>query len=72
MIEKLNSFRFGAHRITNFEMETGAMYGLASLMGHKCCSTNVIVANRMAQKYSQDAEKSMKNLILTVLERISK
>ncbi len=70
MIEQLNSFRYEENRITNFEMETGAMYGLARLLGHHCCSTNVIVANRMAHKYSKNAEESMRNLIQTVLDRI--
>ncbi len=70
MIEQLNTFRFGENRITNFEMETGAMYGLARLLGHHCCSTNVIVANRMTQKFSKNAEESMRNLIQTVLDRL--
>lgn len=71
MIDKLHSFNFGEHRITNFEMETGAMYGLASLLGHHCCSVNVIVANRIAQQYSKDAEGAMHKLIQTVLDRLA-
>ena len=71
MIDKLHNFRFGEHRITNFEMETGAMYGLARLLGHHCCSTNVIVANRISQSFSKDAEAAMHKLIRTVLERLS-
>lgn len=71
MIEKLSSFRHGEHRITNFEMETGAMYGLARLLGHHCCSLNVIVANRLAQQYSKNADESMKKLILLVLDRLA-
>lgn len=71
MIEKLSTFRHGEHRITNFEMETGAMYGLARLLGHHCCSLNVIVANRLAQKYSKNADESMRKLIRLVLERLA-
>lgn len=70
MIEKLNTFNFGEHRITNFEMETGAMYGLARVLGHHCCSVNVIVANRITQKYAKKAEESMLRLIETVLDRV--
>jgi uridine phosphorylase len=70
MIEKLNTFGFRGHRITNFEMETGAMYGLARLLGHQCCSVNLIVANRIIQKYSENAEAAMDELILTVLDRL--
>ncbi len=56
MLEKLSSFRFNSHRLTNFEMETGAMYGLAKLLGHQCCSVNMIVANRIIQQF----QKTMK------------
>lgn len=71
MIEKLNSFKHGEHRVTNFEMETGAMYGLAKILGHHCCAVNVIVANRIAQKFSTKYEESMHNLIQTVLDRLA-
>jgi uridine phosphorylase len=71
LIEKLNSFRFKENKITNFEMETGAMYGLAKLLGHHCCSVNVIVANRISQQYSEDPEKAMHKLIVTVLDRLA-
>lgn len=70
MIEKLNTFSFENQRVVNFEMETGAMYGLASLLGHQCCSVNVIVANRMSQQYAKKAEESMRALIQLVLDRI--
>ncbi len=71
MIQTLSRFRFGDLRITNFEMETGAMYGLARLMGHECCSVNVIVANRITHKFSHHAHDSIKNLIKLVLDRIA-
>src|SRR4030095_6603066 len=70
IIEKLNGFSFNDHRITNFEMETGAMYGLARLLGHECCSVNVIVANRIAQQYSHQADAAMDKLIKLVLDRL--
>ncbi|HQP02629.1 MAG TPA: nucleoside phosphorylase [Bacteroidia bacterium] len=71
MIEKLNSFRHGEHKVTNFEMETGAMYGLAKILGHHCCAVNLIVANRIAQQFSKKYEERMHQLIQTVLDRIS-
>ncbi|HOZ91002.1 MAG TPA: nucleoside phosphorylase, partial [Bacteroidia bacterium] len=71
MIEKLNSFRHDEHKVTNFEMETGAMYGLAKLLGHHCCAVNLIVANRIAQQFSKKYEERMHQLIQTVLDRIS-
>lgn len=71
MIERLSSFSLGGHRITNFEMETGAMYGLAALLGHHCCSVNVIVANRIEHEFSKDADASMHRLIQLVLDRLA-
>ena len=70
-IEKLSTFHYQNHRLTNFEMETGAMYGMAKLLGHHCCSTNLIVANRITGQYSGNAEKSMDDLIVTVLDRLT-
>ncbi len=69
-ISRLNKFKFEDKRITNFEMETGAMYGLARILGHECCSINAIVANRIDQTHSHKAVETMDNLILTILDRI--
>ncbi len=71
LISKLTSFRYGESRVTNFEMETGAMFGLARLLGHHCCAVNLIVANRIAQQYSSNAEERMKELIQVTLDRLS-
>jgi uridine phosphorylase len=71
LIGKLSGFDFKGHCITNFEMETGAMYGLARLLGHQCCAVNLIVANRMTMEYSKDAESAMHSLIRTTLDRLS-
>ncbi len=69
--DRLSSFSYKDFRITNFEMETGAMYGLARLLGHECCSVNVIVANRILKAYSHNSEASMKKLIENVLLKLS-
>jgi uridine phosphorylase len=71
LIDKLSSFRYNEHRVTNFEMETGAMFGLAKLMGHHCCAVNVIVANRIALEFSNKADESMNKLIKLTLDRLS-
>ena len=70
-IETLNSFRSGENRITNFEMETGAMYGLARILGHHCCSINAIVANRITNEHTHKAEETMDRLINVVLNRLT-
>jgi uridine phosphorylase len=71
MLELLNSFRYNDLRITNFEMETGAIYGLGRVLGHECCSVNAIVANRMRQQYSIKAHDTVDKLCQLILERLT-
>ncbi len=70
LIPSLTSFSFRGKKITNFEMETGAIYGLSRVLGHKCCSVNAIVANRINKTHTLNLDKVMDELILKVLERI--
>jgi len=70
LVDNLTSFRFGSHRISNFEMETSAIYGLGKLLGHHCLSINVIVANRVKKEFSKDSVAAVENLIETCLEII--
>lgn len=67
LISKLTHFSHNNHRITNFEMETSAIYGLGKLMGHECLSINVIIANRVRQEFSKDSEAAVENMIKTSL-----
>ena len=71
VIDRLTAYQFKGHRLTNFEMETGAMYGLARILGHHCCSINAIVANRITGQHTYKGEETMYALIETVLDRIS-
>ena len=71
VIDRLTSYEFKGHRLTNFEMETGAMYGLARILGHHCCSINAIVANRITKEHTHKGEETMNALIETVLDRIA-
>lgn len=71
LIDRLTEFRFGQHRITNFEMETSAIYGLGRLLGHQCLSLNTIVANRIRKEFSRDAYAAVENMIEKALEIIS-
>jgi uridine phosphorylase len=61
--DSLTSFSFGQHRITNFEMETAAIYGLGKMLGHHCLSLNAIVANRVNRSFSSNSEDAVKKLI---------
>lgn len=71
LIDDLAGFRAGAYRITNFEMETSAIYGLGKLMGHHCLSISTIVANRQLQTFSGDAGKAVAHMISRSLEILS-
>lgn len=71
LIDRLTEFTFGQHRITNFEMETSAIYGLGKLLGHNCLSLNAIVANRIKKEFSKDGALAVENLIKKTLAIIS-
>jgi uridine phosphorylase len=73
LVDQLTGFQFGQNRITNFEMETSAIYGLGKLLGHKCLSLNTIVANRVSKTFSADGKSAVENLIqkaLPIIEQI--
>jgi len=71
LINRLTQFRFGQHRITNFEMETSAIYGLSRLLGHNCLSLNAVIANRVRKEFSKDGKTAVEALIVKVLETVS-
>lgn len=58
--------------VTNFEMETSAIYGLSKLLGHKALTVNCVIANRRRGEFSADHHASEKNMIEWVLERLVK
>jgi uridine phosphorylase len=68
LVNRLTDFRFGQHRITNFEMETSAIYGLGKLLGHNCLAVNAIVANRVAKEFSKDGKAAVEKLIIKFIE----
>lgn len=68
LADQLSSFRFNNLRITNFEMETSAIYGLGQLMGHHCLSINTVVANRTVRQFSLDSKKAIEHMITQSLE----
>jgi len=72
--EKIESFRYqtseGELKICNFEMESSALAGLASLLGHRAMTCCMVIANRYAKEMNTDYKGSIDNLIRLVLERI--
>lgn len=68
--EKIESFEYGERRITNFEMESSALAGLAKLLGHKATTVCMVIANRVANEANTGYKNQIDDLIKLVLERI--
>ena len=68
---KMDSFNYNGTRMTNLEMETGAIYGLGKLLGHQCLSLNAIIANRANGTFSEDPYKAVDELIAYTLEKLA-
>lgn len=68
---KLESFRYEDLKITNFEMETSAIYGLSKLLGHQACSMNAILANRANGSFSKKPDETINNLIQYTLNKLT-
>lgn len=74
--EQMGTFRFRDERsgrdirITNYEMETSALYGLSGLLGHRACTICSVVANRLRKEYSKDHHAAINRMIDQVLDRL--
>ena len=69
--EYLNRFEYKGNKITNFEMETSALYGLCALLGHEAGTVCAIIANRFSKSYSKDYKKTVDQLIELTLHRLT-
>lgn len=67
----LTTFKYGNLQITNFEMETSALYGLGKLLNHNCLTLCVIIANRVRKEFTRDYAKSVDHLIEKCLNKIA-
>ena len=68
--EKVESFEYDGLRICNFEMESSALAGLASLLGHRAMTCCMVIANRYSQNMNTEYKNSIDSLISLVLQRI--
>ena len=68
--EMVESFEYNGLNITNFEMESSALAGLARLMGHKAMTVCMVIANRLIKEANTGYKNSIDELIKKVLERI--
>ncbi|MBC7399304.1 MAG: phosphorylase, partial [Mucilaginibacter sp.] len=70
LMEIIQQFNFKGQRITNLEMETAGIYGLAAALGHQAVSCNVVLANRATQVFSKQPGKIMDHYIKILLEKL--
>ena len=68
--EKIESFSYNGLQITNFEMESSALAGLARLMGHKATTCCMVIANRVAGEADPSYKNKIDDLIQLVIDRI--
>ena len=68
--EKITDFRYEGQRITNYEMESAALQGMARLMGHRAMTVCCIIANRMSKAATPNYKTAVEDLVETVLDRI--
>jgi uridine phosphorylase len=69
--ESMERFSFNNRQITNFEMETSALYALGQSLGHNTLTICDIIANRVTRTYSKDPKKSIDKLIQLVLSKLT-
>lgn len=67
---KIEQFEYKGLRVTNFEMESSALAGLSTLMGHHAMTCCMVIANRLAGDANAGYKNTIDGLIKTVLERI--
>ncbi len=70
MNQKIESFTFNNHKISNFEMESSALYGLSRLLGHEALTICLIIANRVTEKFAGNYHEAMDHLILQTLNSL--
>lgn len=68
--EKIESFRYNGRPVTNFEMESACLQGMARLLGHRAMTVCCIIAERRANKSNPDYKPAVRRLVETVLDRI--
>lgn len=69
--DKLASFDYNGLTITNLEMETAGIYGIANLLGHRALSMNAIIANRATGKFSNNPTQVVNDLIIYTLNKLT-
>ena len=70
--DRLSEFEYNEVRITNYEMESAALYGLARVLGHQAVAICLIAANRFNKDANLNYREKMKTLIEYVLDNLTR
>jgi len=68
--DKITTFRYRGLKVTNYEMESSAIYGLSKLLNHKAITLCIIIANRVTGEFLNDYQPAVKGLVKKVLESL--
>lgn len=71
MIKDFESFRYGEWRITNFEMESSALAGMAACLGHDAATVCCAIANRHLGSSNVDYKPHVRKLVELALEKLT-
>lgn len=69
--DEVGKFNHSGFGITNFEMETSAIFALAGMLGHQALSCNAILANRLRKEFADDPAAAVNNLIEKILQTMA-
>jgi uridine phosphorylase len=72
LVGLLNGFKMKTGALTNMEMETAGIYGMARLLGHRAVSVSAILANRVTGQFSTQPQKTVEQMIETVVNAVVK
>ncbi len=72
IIDRAKKYHYGGFSVTNFEMETSALYLLSAMLGHHALTVCDIIANRVTGEFNHDYQISMIELVKEMLERVLK
>jgi len=68
--KKIGAFEYEGQRITNFEMESAALSGIGTLLGHETLTVCYIIAGRQSLSMNTNYKQGIEGLVELVLERI--
>ncbi len=70
LLSRYQAVHYKGYGVTNFEMETSAIYGMSRILGHRAVSVSVIVANRVRKEFSSDPDADVEKMIRYSLENV--